>query len=107
MSHSGHRAGSSGGETIQEPRLQNGPVRPCAAKISSAVDASGGFQPSSIRPAYQSLDSSYIVCAFVRYPRWWPVSFSHASSSASDRKPWMFAHVNPMSAQNSAAGTSM
>ena len=56
--------------------------------------------------AYQSLDISKNVCTDALYPSSWPDSISHFLRLASNRKPWMFAHVNPMSSQKFLAGTS-
>lgn len=78
---------------------QKEPVSPWDAKRASISAACGGSQSGSIRSRYQSIESSYMRWDDTVSPRSLPDSASHASRSASDRKPRMLAQVNPTSSQ--------
>ena len=72
---------------------QNAPASPCLSKIAAASAALARSQRRSRRVAYHSAPSSYTVCGATTAPGFRPLALSHSSSSPSDRKAVMFAHV--------------
>jgi hypothetical protein len=87
-------------------RFQKAPVNPTLSKIARASSAVGLRKFRSSRVPYHRCERSQAWAGVISAPRATACDAHQRSTSSSDRKSRMFAHVYAMSSQKCEAGTS-
>ena len=86
-------------------KRQNGSFNPTSRKIASAASADRPRQSGDRRPSYHRFANSQHWLSPITEPRWIERLAHHASTSTSDRKYRIVAHVYPTLSQKSDGRT--